>query len=1047
MANLVRVQRLDVRLLGGFGVEVDSRAVPDDAWEHGRATQLVKLLALAPGHRLGRDQVVEALWPHLEPDAGAANLHKAASYARKALGDRSAVVLRAGRVELAPGAEVSTDVERFETGDENVDDGELLPDDLYEEWTLEPRERLRARRLSMLREGGDWDRILVQDSTNEEAHRAVMRAQADRGDRAAAVRQFRTLREELATLGLTPEPATVELIAEISRGPAVQVGRPGRAVLVGREREVRLLERAVERAEDARGGMVALVGEPGVGKTRLAEAALGTAADRGWHVIRGSARPGEGATPYGPVVEALQPLRRERPDLPSQLPEGAAATLDALLPPARGDEDPGTPFGRHGVVATIAELLGAAARERGLLLCLDDMHDADDATVGLVTYLTRSAAEHRLLILLCIRGGDERPTVAQLRSALTSQGIGVDLPVEPLDRAAVEALAQRAAGRRIPTETMHTIVASAAGNPLYAEELAAAVDSDGNVTVPGHLHEVLDAHLEQLDAAAKRLLPLLAVLEDPFKAGEVAAMARLPEQDVLRALRDAAHAGVLDAATDEGFSFRHPLLREAARERVPDRQLAEAHAEVATRLAAADATPERIANHLLLAGRSREAVPHLADAARWALEVGAFGEGLAWVEAAVAHADEAQRTELLSLLAELRHRTGDPSAPAAYDRAAATAPNERRRIELRVQQARAYLATGELEPAARVLDALELGQASEADRARVTMARGIVAWHRGDIARARALATDAGTLYEQAGLVEEIGEQEDLAAMVAHADGRWTRHVHWRLGEVWELPQVAGRVYDAYLCVTEYVMQAGDSYDELREFADQLRVHARRAGARRGEAFANTVLGEAELLSGDPEAAREHLLEGVRASREVRAAGTEAVARARLAEASLLLNDRDGAAAQVEEALALAYYSPLAPHVLPLAHRIAIDVPADPDDSMERLERAESVLDADSMCPFCRVGYYVAAAGACAASGDPPRGWEFLARAERGAELWVGGTPWSAAIAQTRAELLLAEERVPEAAASLRRAVEGFGGAGQRLKERLAREALANVAT
>jgi tetratricopeptide (TPR) repeat protein len=294
--------------------------------------------------------------------------------------------------------------------------------------------------------------------------------------------------------------------------------------------------------------------------------------------------------------------------------------------------------------------------------------------------------------------------------------------------------------------------------------------------------------------------------------------------------------------------------------------------------------------------------------------------------------------------------------------------------------------------------------------------------------------------------VSELGEQEDVAAMVAHADGRWTRHVRWRLGEAWELPQIAGRVYDAYLCVTEYVMQAGEPYDELREFAQQLRVHARRAGARRGEAFATTVLGEAELLSGDLEAARDHLLEAARMSREVRATGSEASARARLAEASLLLGDRDAAAAQIEEALPLAYHSSLAPHILPLAHRIAINVPVDPAEAIERLGRAESILDPDSMCGFCGVGYYVAAAGACAGSRETRRGWEFLARAERGAELWRGGTPWSAAIAQARGELLLAERRVPEATVSLRRAVEGFAGAGQRLNERLAREALANVA-
>src|SRR3954467_5960947 len=108
---------MDIRLLGGFGGGVDSPPVPEDAWPQRRAADLVKLLALADGHRLARDQVLEALWPQLDTEPAAANLHKAASYARRALGDRSAVVLRAGQVQLAPDAQVMTDVERLEAGD------------------------------------------------------------------------------------------------------------------------------------------------------------------------------------------------------------------------------------------------------------------------------------------------------------------------------------------------------------------------------------------------------------------------------------------------------------------------------------------------------------------------------------------------------------------------------------------------------------------------------------------------------------------------------------------------------------------------------------------------------------------------------------------------------------------------------------------------------------------------------------------------------------------------------------------------------------------
>src|SRR3954447_17867545 len=107
--------RVEIRVLGGFEVSVDGRRVPAERWRQRRASGLVKLLALAPRHRLHREQVIDALWPDLPPAAGAANLRKAAHHARAALGAKDAVVLRRGQVSLWPDAEPAVDAERFET--------------------------------------------------------------------------------------------------------------------------------------------------------------------------------------------------------------------------------------------------------------------------------------------------------------------------------------------------------------------------------------------------------------------------------------------------------------------------------------------------------------------------------------------------------------------------------------------------------------------------------------------------------------------------------------------------------------------------------------------------------------------------------------------------------------------------------------------------------------------------------------------------------------------------------------------------------------------
>src|SRR5215217_4943043 len=396
------MRQLEVRLLGRFEVLVDARPVPADAWAQRRAADLVKLLALAPGHRMPRDEVLEMLWPKLGADAAASNLHKAASYARSAVGDRGVVVLRGGVVELAPAAEVTTDVERFERGDDSAFGGELLPDERYEQWTLGPRARLRERRLALMRSEGRWEEVLREDPADEEAHRALVRRHAASGDRPAAARQFRLLRDELSRLGAEPSAETLALQRELTRGPAVRAVRLLHAPVEGRERELASASAALRRAAAADGGALLVTGSLGIGKTRLLEAVLAEAEQLGFHTLRGAAHQEEGRTPYAPLVEALDPLAERRPELAAALTDSAQAALSRLLPsvrrPAGTAEDP---VDRHRVFSAVAQLLAQAAAERGVVLVIDNLNAADEATAALVHHLARGGAGR-------LRRGDRR---------------------------------------------------------------------------------------------------------------------------------------------------------------------------------------------------------------------------------------------------------------------------------------------------------------------------------------------------------------------------------------------------------------------------------------------------------------------------------------------------------------------------------------------------------------------------------------------------------------------------------------------------------------
>src|SRR4051794_2695652 len=106
--------RVDINLLGGFSVAVDGRSVADRAWSRRSAATLVKVLALRPGHRLPREQLVDLLWPDLLLEQAAPRLHKAAHYARTAVDLPTAVVLSADAVSLLPNHEVVVDVELFD---------------------------------------------------------------------------------------------------------------------------------------------------------------------------------------------------------------------------------------------------------------------------------------------------------------------------------------------------------------------------------------------------------------------------------------------------------------------------------------------------------------------------------------------------------------------------------------------------------------------------------------------------------------------------------------------------------------------------------------------------------------------------------------------------------------------------------------------------------------------------------------------------------------------------------------------------------------------
>lgn len=250
---------LEIHLLGPFRVLVDGQLVDDNGWQRAKPKLLVKLLALQPHRRLHREQVIEVLWPGHDVELAANNLHKAIHMARRALepelrsGARSHFILTQGRqIVLSAPEKLWVDVEAFEQAAAEalrssdtrayeramaLYEGDLLVEDLYEDWAATRREQLRARYQQLLSSvvnlhetRGEYDRgierlkeLVACDSTNEEAHRELMRLYALTGNKHQALRQYQLCCEALRRgLDVEPDQSTRELHEQIVSGQLVR---------------------------------------------------------------------------------------------------------------------------------------------------------------------------------------------------------------------------------------------------------------------------------------------------------------------------------------------------------------------------------------------------------------------------------------------------------------------------------------------------------------------------------------------------------------------------------------------------------------------------------------------------------------------------------------------------------------------------------------------------------------------------------------------------------------------------------------------------------
>lgn len=568
---------VEVDLMGGFVVWVGPRAVPADEWRRRHAGSLVKLLALTPRHTLHREQVIDSLWPGIPVDDAAPRLHKAAHYARRSVGDPRAVVLRGESVSLFPDAEVEVDALIFERAAEAVVErrasqldeersaaaqvaelwrGELLPDDPYEPWLDEPRDRLHYLYVEVLRRAGLWTDLARVDPADLEASLAVARQLADSGDRRAALRQLERLEKALhRELGVRPDPEVDALRAALLAldAPGATPRRPAVRPPLGREAEQRRIDRLLVAATEGRGRTLFVSGPAGIGKTAILQWLDRRAEERGLRVGRGTAASIEGAWPYAPVMEALSDLCRRHPALLDGLSDDYRVEITQAL---RGSSAEWAGESRHQrLFVSVAELLRLAASGNGMVLVVDDMHEADEASLRLLHYVSRLAVTERIVVVVAHRPWPLRPGMDEMRRSLIGRGTSVPMELGPLADSDIRRLTGHAS--RADASVHDSIVRLAGGNPFMALELARSLRGADDLARPmGALV------LRGLGPAALDAITRLAVLGEVFDTDEWVAMCgRNGESECYALLDEVLAAGAVEG-TETGYRFRHALVRD-----------------------------------------------------------------------------------------------------------------------------------------------------------------------------------------------------------------------------------------------------------------------------------------------------------------------------------------------------------------------------------------------------------------------------------------------------------------------------------------------------
>ena len=756
---------MDFRILG-----------PLEALDQGRAIRLggekqralLAVLLLHANETLSLDQLIDELWGDRPPATAAKTVQVHVSRLRKALGsgsDTETVIttrehgyalvldperLDAGRFERLV-AEGRAEVEAGQPKQAvaaleqalSLWRGAPLADLAYEPFVQREAARLEELRLSALETLvdarlalgrhaeviGDLTGLIEEHPYRERLRGQLMLALYRSERQADALQAFQQARRALVEeLGIEPgerlrdlerailaqDPSLGLIVEEES---ALETGtEPWDTGFVGRRPELEELLAGLDDASAGRGRLFLLSGEPGIGKSRLADELLARAAARGALTLVGRAWEAGGAPAYWPWVQALSAYVRETDSeaLREQLGTGAA-DLAQIVPEVRERfpdlPEPSAPESeevRFRLFAATSAFLRSASQSRPIVLFVDDLHAADAPSLLLLRFLARELATAPLLVLGAYRDVDPLPSehLTALLAEVAREPVTRRLPLTGLAEHEVAEYVEHTLADSAPEELARTLYAETEGNPLFVGEIVRLGSAEGarseDLVIPQSVRDVIARRLTYLPEECNRVLVLASVLGREFSIDALARLADVGDDQLLDTLHEAMAARVVTDFPDESgrLGFAHTLIRETLYDGLTGARRVQLHRGALEALEGLygemPAHHAQLARHCMAGREFEKGLRYATSAADRAVAQLAYEEAARLYSMAVDAFDaqpssQPTRCRLLLALGEAHARAGDMDRARAAFLGAADAA---RRLGLAEELARAALGYG-----------------------------------------------------------------------------------------------------------------------------------------------------------------------------------------------------------------------------------------------------------------------------------------------------------------------------------------------------------------